>query len=220
MPNSQPIQQFRKPKPQQESDALVNDILEEIENANDNTQEDIVSKKQQEIIEQQQAMLQQQQEEMMRQQQQQEAMMRQQQEQEAMVRQQQEQEAMMRQQQEQEEMTQEKNNLNQNTNELELDDMLESNLLKTKDVPAESFKVNLNKDEDNTTSLLERCLKSLKSSILVGAIILVLLLPVTDKLFERLLPNKEFIQNNLNFITSVIKSLLGAIVFYFIDFFT
>lgn len=225
MPNSQPIQQFRSNK---NSDNLVNDILEEIENANDNTEQEIVNQKQKELIEQQNQLLlqkQKQEEELLEQKKQHEEMLLQQQHEQEQVLQQQ-QEAMR---QEQEAMLRQEENLNKQQNqiqetvkndEINLDSLLQEDFIKTKDVPSESFKVNLNKNEDSTTSVLEKCLKSLKSSVIVGIIILVLLLPITDKIFGNILPNKEFIQNNLTIITNVIKSLVGAVIFYLVDFFS
>lgn len=223
MPNSQPIQQFRSNK---NSDNLVNDILEEIENANDNNEQELINQKQKELLEQQNQLLiqkQQQEEELLQQKKQHEEMLLQQQrEQEQILQQQQE---TMRQEQEALLKKQEENLNNQpqdtvKNNEINLDALLQEDFTKSKDVPAESFKVNLNKNEDTTTSVLEKCLKTLKSSVIVGIIILVMLLPVTDRIFGNVLPNKEFIQNNLTIITNVIKSLVGAVIFYLVDFFS
>ena len=74
----------------------------------------------------------------------------------------------------------------------------------------ESFKTNLNPklESDNIPNMLDKCLQSLKSSVIVGALLLVLLLPVTTQLLEKILPNKEFIQNNLTIIINGIKALL------------
>lgn len=59
--------------------------------------------------------------------------------------------------------------------------------------------------------------EELKNHLYVGLIVLVLSFPQVSDLITKFMPNKDIIQNNLNYVIMLVKALLGAVLSFVIN---
>jgi len=190
---STPISQLHNSNSQND-DVLVQEILKEIEQTNEPAQNDT---QEQEMMEQQQ---QQQQQEMMEQQMMEQQMMEQQQQQ--MMQQQMMQQQMMQQQQQpQQQQQQQPQQQPQQPVKEQLQDAQDTD----------------KKPEKKEESLIDSVFRMLKQPLIVGILVLLFSTQYSTELVSRVLPNKEFILNNTAVFVSLLKGLLGSLLFVVFD---
>lgn len=85
----------------------------------------------------------------------------------------------------------------------------------------EGMKMNIeefnNNDSKTPKTLIEKILDVVKQPLIVAAICIFMSIPKLSVILTSILPKKEFVLNNANIFITIIKGLLGGILFYAIN---
>lgn len=85
----------------------------------------------------------------------------------------------------------------------------------------EGMKMNIeefnNNDSKTPKTLTEKILDVVKQPLIVAAICILMSIPKLSVILTSILPKKEFVLNNANIFITIIKGLLGGILFYAIN---